>query len=405
MSKIDVAGKIAIVGAVRTPIGAVNGALASVQADPLATRAVKALLEQTGIDPELVDYTCFGWVMQDLRSTNLARNVSLRAGIPWRAPGTTFHENCASGAAAVHSIVRRIMLGEIEVGVAGGAESMSNVPRYLFAGRTKNQLYGDMTLVDGLMGALVDPEVGEKGEVMGLMTERLVERWQVSRELQDEIAYLSHANAVKAWEEGYFSDYVVPVEVPQRKKPPVVVNRDEGPKVLDMAYFTKARPYFKPKGGTITAQNSSSINDAAAALLLMSQEKARALGLKPLATLHAYHNLGVEREYMGEGVFKVIPGLLEKAGLTLADIDYLELNEAFAAVVGGAYKFLPDLDKSRVNQWGSGISLGHPVGCTGARQIVDMVHQLNRRGARIGLTSRCVGGGIGSGEILVAWEG
>ncbi len=405
MSRIDVTGKVAIVGAVRTPIGAVNGGLASVLADPLATRAVQALIEQSGIDPQLVEYTCFGWVMQDPRSTNLARNVALHAGIPWSSPATTLHENCASGAAAVHSIVRRIVLGEIEVGVAGGVESMSNVPRYLYAGRTRNQLYGDMTLVDGLMGALVDPEVGDKGEVMGLMTERLVERWGVSRELQDEIAYRSHANAVKAWEEGYFADYVVPVEVPRRKKAPVVVSRDEGPKKLDMEYFTKARPYFKPDGGTITAQNSSSINDAAAALLLMTQEKAKSLGLVPLATIHAFHNVGVERAYMGEGVFKVIPPLLQKAGLSLSEIDYFELNEAFAAVVGGAYKFLPDLDKERVNQWGSGISLGHPVGCTGARQIVDMVHQLRRRGARIGLTSRCVGGGIGSGEVLVTWEG
>jgi len=297
-------------------------------------------------------------------------------------------------------LARRIVLGEVDIGVAGGVESMSNIPRYLYTGRTKKQTYGDMTLVDGIMGALMDANVGKKGELMGLLTERLVEKYGVTREQQDEIAFNSHHNALSAWDDGYFADYVVPVPVPQRRGDPVMFEKDEGPKPVTMEVLSKQRPYFKPDGGTITGMNSSSINDAAAALILASEEEANRLGRKGIAKLVAWHNVGVPREYMGEGAFKVLKGLLERAGKTIGDIDYFELNEAFAAVLGAALNDIPELSKGKTNQWGSGISLGHPVGCTGARQVVDMVHQLGRRDARFGVTSRCVGGGIGSGEVL-----
>ena len=276
---------------------------------------------------------------------------------------------------------------------------MSNVPRYLFSGRVKNQLYGDMTLVDGLFGALTDAHVSG-GELMGLLTERLVEKYGLSREEQDEIAFRSHHNAMAAWDEGAFADYVVPVEIPQRRGEPVVVSRDEGPKQLTMEQLAAAKPYFKPEAGTITGANASTLNDAAAAVLLASEERAAELGLEPLAELEAYHNIGVPRELMGEGAFKVIPPLLERGGIGIGDVDLFEINEAFAAVLAAAFHFLPELEPDRTNQWGSGISLGHPVGCTGARQVVDMVHQLRSRQATIGLTSRCVGGGMGSGEVL-----
>lgn len=391
--------KIVIVGAVRTPIGAIGGGLAELQARPLATLCLKALLEKTGVDPKLVEYTCMGWVMQDPRSPNLAKTAAEFAGIPSSSPGTTFHENCASGAAAIHDLARRLTLGELKLGVAGGVESMSNVGRYLYAGRLKGQLYGDLTLVDGLFGALTDVNVG-KGELMGLMTERLVEKYQVTRTEQDEIAFRSHRNALAAWAGGFFADYVVPVELPQRKGPPKVVARDEGPKELSLETLAAQKPYFKPEGGTITSANASSLNDAAAAVVLTTLEHARSLGLTPLAELRAFANVGVPRELMGEGAFKVIPRVLERAGLGLEAIDLFEINEAFAAVVGGAFHDLPGLSVEKVNLWGSGISLGHPVGCTGARQIVDMVHQLRRRDRALGLTSRCVGGGIGSAEVL-----
>jgi len=394
--------RIVIVGAVRTPIGAIGGGLAELQARPLATIAIKALLDKTGLDPKLVEYTCMGWVMQDPRSPNLAKTAAEFAGVPWTSPGTTFHENCASGGAAIHSLARRLMLGEVSLGIAGGVESMSNVARYMFVGRLKGQLYGDMSLVDGLFGALTDSNVGKNGELMGLLTERLVERYGVTRQEQDEIAFRSHQNARKAWADGMFDDYVVPVEVPQRKGPPKVVKVDEGPKDLTMEQLAAAKPYFKPDGGTITSANASSLNDAAAAVLLTTEARARELGLTPLAELRAFHNVGVQREYMGEGAFKVIPPLLAKAGLSLRDVDFFEINEAFAAVLGAAYHDIEGLRVEKTNQWGSGISLGHPVGCTGARQVVDMVHQLRKRGKRIGLTSRCVGGGIGSGELIVA---
>jgi acetyl-CoA C-acetyltransferase len=294
------------------------------------------------------------------------------------------------------------VLGEVSLGIAGGVESMTNVARYLYTGRTKGQLYGDMALVDGLFGALTDTNVGKKGELMGLLTERLAERYKVTREEQDEIAFRSHHNALEAWEKGFFSDdYIVPVEVPQRRGDPVVVSRDEGPKPLTMEKLRAARPYFKPDGGTITSMNASSLNDAAALVVLTTEPRAKDLGLEPLAELRTFHNVGVHREYMGEGAFKVLPPLLDKANLGVGDVDYFEINEAFAAVLGSALHDIEGLQVERTNQWGSGISLGHPVGCTGARQVVDMVHQLRKRDKQLGVTSRCVGGGIGSGEVLV----
>jgi len=394
--------KVVIAGAVRTPIGSVGGGLSSLQTEDLAVTVIRSLIEASGLDPTLVEYTCMGWVMQDPRSPNVAKTAAELAGVPCPSPGTTFHENCASGAAAIHSLARRIMLGEISIGIAGGVESLSNVPRYLFSGRTKGQLYGDMTLFDGLFGALTDTHVGDDGELMGLLSERLVERYELTREEQDEIAYRSHHGAIEAWESGAFDGYVVPVEIPQRRGEPKIFARDEGPRPVTMEELAAARPYFKPDGGTITALNASSVNDAAAAVLLTTEKRANALGLQRLAEIRGFHNIGVAREYMGEGAFKVIQPLLEKTDLAIGEVDLFEINEAFAAVLASAFHFLPDLPRDRTNLWGSGISLGHPVGCTGARQVVDMAHQLRRRGKKIGLTSRCVGGGMGSGEILIA---
>lgn len=393
-------GKVVILSAVRTPFGAMGGSLASMQARELATFAIGKAIEAAGITPETIQYTTMGWVMQDPRSPNLAKVAAEFAGVPNTVPGTTFHENCASGGAAVHSMARRILLGEVEIGVAGGVESMSNVPRYLYTGRNKGMTYGDMVLEDGVMGSLVDRNVGPKGEVMGLMTERVVEKYGVTRREQDEVAFRSHANAMAAWDSGMFANYVVPVPIPQRKGPPVLFAKDESPRAVTMETLESQRPYFKPDGGTITGMNSSSINDGAAALVIASEEAAARLGIKPLGELVTWHNVGVPRELMGEGAFKVIPGLLKRAGLSMGDIDFFELNEAFAAVVAAAFHDLPELRVERTNPWGSGISLGHPVGCTGARQIVDMVHQLARRGKSLGVTTRCVGGGIGSGEVI-----
>lgn len=394
--------KVVIAGAVRTPIGSVGGGLSSLQSEDLAVTVIRSLIEASGLDPTLVEYTCMGWVMQDPRSPNIAKTAAELAGVPCTSPGTTFHENCASGGAAIHSLARRIILGEVSLGIAGGVESLSNVPRYLFSGRTKGQLYGDMTLFDGLFGALTDTHAGDKGELMGLLSERLVERYGLTREEQDEIAYRSHHGALDAWESGAFDGYVVPVEIPQRRGEPKVVSRDEGPRPVTMEELEAARPYFKRDGGTITALNASSVNDGAAAVLLTTEQRAQELGLQCLAELRGFHNIGVAREYMGEGAFKVIQPLHERTGLTLEEIDLFEINEAFAAVLASAFHYLPELPQDRTNLWGSGISLGHPVGCTGARQVVDMTHQLRRRGHSIGLTSRCVGGGMGSGEILIA---
>jgi len=232
------------------------------------------------------------------------------------------------------------------------------------------------------------------------LTERLVEKYGVSRELQDEIAFRSHSNALDAWEKGHFADYVVPIEVPSRKGPPKIVSRDENPRKVTLEELARAKPYFKPSGGTITAASSSTLNDGAAAVILASEERARELNLPVLAVLRGFGNVGVPRELMGEGAFKVIPKLLKKTSLSLKDIDFFEINEAFAAVVGAATKDVEGLHMNKINQWGSGIGLGHPVGCTGIRQLVDMIHQLRRRQKKFGMTSRCVGGGIGSGEVV-----
>ena len=391
--------KVVIVGAVRTPIGDIAGALAPLQATDLAVHAVKGVLEQSGVRPDDVEYTTFGWVVQDPRSSNLARNAAHFAGLPASAPATTFHENCNSGGAAIHSLARRLVLGEVQLGVAGGVESMSNVGRLLFAGRIKRQLYGDQTLVDGLFSALTDPFVGD-GELMGLLSERLVDRYDLTREEQDEIAYRSHHNALRAWEEGWFDGYVLPTTAGRGRRA-VTVTRDEHPRPVTREELAAARPYFKPDGGTITGLNSSSLNDGAAAVVLATEERARELGLEPLAELAAWHNVGVPREYMGEGAFKVIPGLLERGGVALSDVDLFEINEAFAAVLASAYHDLDGLDVERTNLWGSGISLGHPVGATGARQVVDMVHQLRRMDRELGVTTRCVGGGMGGAELLL----
>jgi acetyl-CoA C-acetyltransferase len=393
--------KVLIAGAVRTPIGSVGGGLSSLQSEDLAVIIIRSLMEATGLDPTLVEYTCLGWVVQDPRSPNIAKTAAELAGVPCTSPGTTFQENCASGGAAIHSLARRIMLGEVSIGVAGGVESLSNVPRFLFSGRTKGQLYGDLKLVDGLFGALTDSHVGEQGELMGLLSERLVDRYGLTREEQDEVAFRSHHGALEAWESGAFNGYVVPVDVPKKRGQSTVVERDEGPRPVTMEELAAARPYFKPDGGTITALNASSINDSGAAVLLVTEKRARELGLQPLAELKGFHNVGVAREYMGEGAFKVVPPLLERTDMEIGEIDLFELNEAFAAVLASAFHDLPNLPREKTNLWGSGISLGHPVGCTGARQVVDMTHQLRRRGGRVGLTSRCVGGGMGSGEIIV----
>ncbi|KPI84882.1 hypothetical protein ABL78_6064 [Leptomonas seymouri] len=397
------AARIVIVGAARTPIGAIGGGLSTIDPRQLIVHTAAAALAGAKCSSEHVEYTTIGQCMQDVRNMNIAKIASGLIGAPITSCATTVQENCASGGAAIHDIARRITCGEIGLGVAGGVESMSTIPRVLFAGRTKGQFYGDMNLVDGLQSALKDTTVGKDGTLMGLLTEALAEKYKVSREMQDEIAYRSHRNACETWEKGWF-DYVVPVEVSDKKRT-VVASRDESPKKLDMEYFKKQKPYFKRDGtGTITAANSSGVNDGAAALVLASEKRAKELNLPILAELKAWGSLGVPKEYMGEGVFKVLPKLLQKAGITLADVDYFEMNEVFAAVIGAAKKEFPELDLDKVNQWGSGISLGHPVGCTGARQVVDMCHQLQRRNARLGVTTRCMGGGLGSGEVLARYE-
>lgn len=397
------ATRIVICGAARTPIGSIGGGLSTVSARELIVTAGKAALASAKCDPTHVEYTTCGQGMQDMRNMNIAKVTCELIGAPITSPGTTVQENCASGGAAVHDIARRILCGEIELGVAGGVESMSSIPRLLFAGRTKSQLYGDMSLVDGLQGALSDPTIGKHGTVMGLLTEALVEKYGVPRELQDDIAYASHKNATETWEKGMF-DYVTPINVTDKKKT-ITVSRDEGPKVLQRDYFTAQKPFFKRDGsGTITVANASSVNDAAAAVVIASEKRAKELGIPILAELKGFGNIGVPKEYMGEGAFKVIPKIMDRAGIKLGDVDYIEINEAFAAVVGAATKEFPELDLTKVNQWGSGVSLGHPVGCTGVRQIVDMCYQLKKRNAHLGMTSRCVGGGIGSGEVIARYE-
>jgi acetyl-CoA C-acetyltransferase len=388
--------EIVIVSAVRTAIGNFNGGLKSVAAAELGATVIKGALEQAGVKPEQVDEVIMGNVLSAGLGQNPARQAQLKAGIPVTSSALTINKVCGSGMKAVHLAMQAIVAGDAEIVVAGGMESMSQAPYVLKNARDGFKM-GDQKLIDsmindGLWCAFNDYH-------MGITAENVAEKYELTREQQDEFSAWSQQKAVQAIQDGKFKDEIIPVVIPQRKGDPVVFDTDEFPKAGTTAEkLAKLRPAFK-KDGTVTAGSASGINDGAAALVVMSKQKAEELGLKPLVTIKATGNAGVDPSIMGVGTVPAVKKALEKAALSVEDIDLIEANEAFAAqalAVGKELGFKNDI----LNVNGGAIALGHPIGASGARILVTLIHEMKRRDAKTGLATLCIGGGQGVATIV-----
>ncbi|WP_277630851.1 acetyl-CoA C-acetyltransferase [Atopococcus tabaci] len=386
-----------IVEALRTPIGSFGGALKDVPAVELGTTVVKQAMENINLDPEVVDELIFGNVLSAGLGQNVARQVAVKAGIPKSKPSFSINKVCGSGLKTVALAAQSIMLGDSDVVIAGGTESMSQAP-YVMKDARWGKRMGDATMVDTM---LKDGLVDAFNDIhMGVTAENIVEKYGFTREQQDELAVRSQNNAEKAIQTGRFKEEIVPVEVPQRKGDPKVVDTDEHPRFgTTMDSMGKLRPAFKKEDGSVTAGNSSGLNDGAAAIVLMSREKAEELGLEPLATVKSYASAGVEPKIMGCGPIPATQKALEKAGITVSDLDLIEANEAFAAQ---ALSVITDLnfDTDIVNVNGGAIALGHPIGASGARILVTLLHEMKKRDSKYGLATLCIGGGQGMSVVV-----
>jgi 3-oxoadipyl-CoA thiolase len=396
-----------IVDAVRTPIGRYGGALASVRPDDLAAAVIEALVARTRIDPALVEDVIFGCANQAGEDNrNMARMAALLAGLPVEVAGQTVNRLCGSGLQAVVSGAHAIMVGEADLVIAGGVESMTRAP-YVMAKPEAAFERGERRLYDTTLGwRFVNPRLAERHHPysMGETGENVAERWHVARERQDAFALRSHRLAVAAIEAGRFDDQIVPIRVQPARGEPVLVTRDEHPRPdTSLEALARLRPAFR-EGGTVTAGNSSGINDGASALLLVEAERARSLGLRPMARFVASAVAGVDPAIMGIGPIPAVRKVLARAGLSVADLDLVELNEAFASQALVCIDEL-GLDPERVNVNGGAIALGHPLGMSGARLVTMLVHELQRRGGRYGLATMCIGVGQGIAAIVERIEG
>jgi acetyl-CoA C-acetyltransferase len=386
--------EVVIVSAVRTPIGSFLGALSSIPAPKLGATAIKAALEKAGINADQVNEVLMGHVVQAGAGQAPARQAAILAGIPDTVPCTTVNKVCASGMKAVMQAAQSIALGDNEIVVAGGMENMSLIPHYIHL--RNGQKFGPATLMDGMQkDGLVD---AYDQNAMGVCADACAAEYEFSREDQDAYAIQSYERSAAAWKSGKFSEEVIPVEVPQRRGEPVVVNEDEEFRNVKMEKIPALRPAFT-KDGTVTAANASTINDGAAALVLMSAEKAKSLGLTPMATIKSYADAAQEPKWFTTAPAKALPKALEKAGIDIKDVDFFEFNEAFS-VVGLANIKLLGLDDSNVNINGGAVSLGHPLGCSGARILVTLIHVLKQQEAQIGAAAICNGGGGASALVL-----
>jgi len=387
---------VVIVAAARTAVGDFQGSLASLKGHELGVLALKGTIEKFGIDPNLIEEVIGGQCNQYGSPGNSARWVTLKAGLPVETVSTTVHQQCPSSMRAADILAQEIMLGRIEAAAAVGYESMSNAPYMLFGARKGYRLNDGEVIQDSLMlGGLI---CAFEGYHMGVTAENIAELYNITREQQDEYALLSHQRACKAMADGLFTDEIIPVEVKTRKGTQIV-DTDEHPNPgASMEMATKLSPVFK-KDGTVTAFNASSLNDGAAALILMSADKAKKLGLKPLARVVASASAAVEPRIMGMGPVPATLKALKYAGMTLNDIDYWELNEAFAAQALACMQEL-NIPVERCNAVGSGISLGHPVGMTGARIILAAINELKRRGGRFACSTMCASGGPACAFII-----
>ncbi|MFC6792313.1 beta-ketothiolase BktB [Methylobacterium komagatae] len=386
---------VVITGAVRTAIGTFGGALAAIPPAELAAKCVAEALSRSGTKGEEIGHVIFGHVIPTTpRDAYIARVAAMEGGIPQEVPALTVNRLCGSGLQAIVSAAQAVMLGDAEAAVAGGAESMSRSPHLLSAARF-GQKMGDISGVDYMIGVLSDP-FGHGH--MGVTAENIASRYGISREDQDAFAALSQARAAKAIAEGRFRDQILPIPV-QRKRETVPFETDEHPKATSAEDLAKLRPAFA-KTGSVTAGNASGLNDGAAALVLMSAEKAAREGAKPLARIVGYAHAGVDPSEMGMGPVPAVRRLFERTGLRASDFDVIESNEAFAAQACAVSRSL-DLDPDRVNPNGGAIALGHPIGASGAIIAVKTLYELARTGGRYGLATMCIGGGQG---IAVAFE-
>lgn len=385
---------VVIVSAVRTPIGSFMGGLSTIPAPKLGAIAIKGALDRIKLDPNLVDEVLMGNVVQAGAGQAPARQAAIFAGIPDNVPCTTVNKVCASGMKSVMQAAQAIALGDISVAVAGGMENMSLIPHYA---HLRNGIkFGPTTFVDGMQkDGLVD---AYDQNAMGVCADACALEYNFSREDQDNFAIQSYKRSEDAWKTGKFDNEVIPVEVPQRRGEPIIVSEDEEYKNVKIEKIPALRPAFT-KEGTVTAANASTINDGAAVLVLMSLSKAKELKLTPMATIKSYADAAQEPEWFTTAPAKALPKALDKAGITLDDVDYFEFNEAFS-VVGLANMKLLGLDDSHVNVNGGAVSLGHPLGCSGARIIITLLNILEQNNASIGAAAICNGGGGASAMIL-----
>lgn len=383
-----------IVSAARTPIGSFMGALSTIPATQLGAIAIKGALSNIQLNTELIDEVFMGQVVQAGSGQAPARQAAIYAGIPNTVPCTTVNKVCASGMKAVMLAAQSIFIGDNDIVVAGGMENMSLIPHYLYA-RTGTK-FGSTELIDGMQkDGLVD---AYDQNAMGVCADACAIKYKFTREDQDAFAIQSYKRAKEAWDTGKFNNEIVPVEVPQRKGEPIVVAQDEEYKNVFLDKIPSLRPAFT-KDGTVTAANASTINDGAGAIILMSKEKAEALGLKILATIKGYADVAQEPEWFTTAPAKALPKALKKAGISIDDVDFFEFNEAFS-VVGLANMKLLGLTDKNVNVNGGAVSLGHPLGCSGVRILITLLNVLEQNNAKIGAAAICNGGGGASAVII-----
>ena len=393
--------KVVLAGAVRTAIGKMGGALTSVPAEQLGTIVIKEALSRAGVKPEQVDEVLMGCVIQAGLGQNVARQAAIHAGLPVEVPAVTLNVVCGSGLNAVNMAANMIQAGDADIVVAGGMENMSSAPYAVMQGRygyrMNNGVLVDTMIKDALWDAFNQYH-------MGITAENVAEQWGITREMQDEFAALSQNKTEAAQKAGKFDDEIVGVPV-KMKKETVIFNKDEGPRAgVTAEGIAKLKPAFKPDGGTVTAANASGINDGAACVVVMSEEKAKELGVKPMATWVAGALGGVDPSIMGVGPVAACKKVFKKTGLGIDDFDLIEANEAFAAqalAVGKELKW--DADKVNVN--GGAVALGHPIGASGCRILVTLLHEMQKRDAKRGLATLCIGGGMGCATIVEKYEG
>ncbi|MBQ1302603.1 MAG: acetyl-CoA C-acetyltransferase [Firmicutes bacterium] len=388
---------VVIVSAVRTPVGSFGGSLKTIDAVKLGEIAVKEALNRANLAPEKVDELVFGCVLQGGQGQNVARQVCLKAGLPIEVPALTINKVCGSGLRAVSLGAQIIKAGDAEVVVAGGTESMSMspyvVPSARWGQRMNDGKFVDMMIKDGLWDAFYNYH-------MGITAENVAEKYGFTREELDQFSVTSQNRAEAAIKAGKFKDEIVPVEVPQKKGDPIIFDTDEDPKFGNtMEKVSKLKPAFKKDGGIVTAANSSGINDGAAAFVLMSEEKAKELGLKPLCKIVSYASAGVDPQIMGTGPIPASRKALQKAGLTVEDMDLVEANEAFAAQALAVTKDL-GLDPEKTNVNGGAVAIGHPIGASGGRILCTLIYEMKKRNSHYGLATLCIGGGMGTALVI-----